>query len=601
MSFLSLKLVRKKNKMFRSNFKVVYMKRLLKLFLFVGIFLVCTPVFAQSEDRILEYKSVIDVNKNTDIHVIEMITFQPNTSFERHGIEWSIPYIYSTSSFKRPTQLSINNVIYYPLSNQGNSTEGKYTRSDENGWANLRIGDANILINEPYVYVIDYTMKYTAISYFDTHDELYLNIIGPGWGFPIDNASATITMPGSIQEVVCYTGPDGSKEQNCSYEINGNILTVKPNGTLNIYEGYTIAVKFPKGTFDDTRAQQRKDMIIANLGILIPIPVGIILFVLLKDFRKGKKYTIIPQYKPLDGFDALSSSMLIKDSQKGNNKATSALLIEMAVKGYCKIREYENKKYEFIKLKDYSNESEHAKTILDRIFKDGDTVQMNKLSRFYSTTASAYSQVKKFLKEEGYLSSSRKNLKNVLNTISFISVILFLQSSSLFISSASIGTFIGILLSLLLLFIFSSGINIRTDKGNEAYAYLMGLKTYIDTAEDERIKFHNNPKKYKEVFEKLLPYAMIFNLEKKWAKVFEDMYTVSPQWYEGRMDTFNTYIFVDSLFDFNRKVYASSTPPSKSYGSSGGFRSGGWSSGGSGFGGGGSSGGGGGGSSGGAW
>jgi hypothetical protein len=45
---------------------------------------------------------------------------------------------------------------------------------------------------------------------------------------------------------------------------------------------------------------------------------------------------------------------------------------------------------------------------------------------------------------------------------------------------------------------------------------------YIDTAEDEKIKFHNDPEKYKGVFEKLLPYAMIFNLEKKWAKVFED-------------------------------------------------------------------------------
>jgi len=56
------------------------MKKLLKLFLFLGVFLLCTPVFAQSEDRILEYKSNIEVSKSTDIHVIEIITFQPNTS-----------------------------------------------------------------------------------------------------------------------------------------------------------------------------------------------------------------------------------------------------------------------------------------------------------------------------------------------------------------------------------------------------------------------------------------------------------------------------------------------------------------------------------------
>ena len=89
------------------------MKKLLRLLLFLGVFFVCTPVFAQSEDRILEYKSVIDVKKSTDIHVIETITFQPNIFLERHGIEWSIPYVYSTSAFRRPTQLSINSVIYF--------------------------------------------------------------------------------------------------------------------------------------------------------------------------------------------------------------------------------------------------------------------------------------------------------------------------------------------------------------------------------------------------------------------------------------------------------------------------------------------------------
>ncbi len=31
--------------------------------------------------------------------------------------------------------------------------------------------------------------------------------------FQIDNAYATLTLPGDIIEAVCYTGPDGSQEQ----------------------------------------------------------------------------------------------------------------------------------------------------------------------------------------------------------------------------------------------------------------------------------------------------------------------------------------------------------------------------------------------------
>jgi len=172
---------------------------------------------------------------------------------------------------------------------------------------------------------------------------------------------------------------------------------------------------------------------------------------------------------------------------------------------------------------------------------------------------------------------------------------------SLFISNVVIGWWFGLAISTVLLFIFALKIDIKTEKGNEKYAHLLGLKMYINTAEKERIKFHNDPKKYTEVFETLLPYAMIFGLEKKWAAQFEDIYTTPPQWYQGDFTTFNTAYFVNSLGSFNSNVGTKVSPPSSSYSSSGGYRSSGWSSGGSGFGGGGSSGGGGGGSGGGGW
>jgi uncharacterized membrane protein len=36
-----------------------------------------------------------------------------------------------------------------------------------------------------------------------------------------------------------------------------------------------------------------------------------------------------------------------------------------------------------------------------------------------------------------------------------------------------------------------------------------------------------------DLFEKYLPYAMIFNVEKKWAKNFETMHLPPPQWYHS--------------------------------------------------------------------
>ena len=51
---------------------------------------------------------------------------------------------------------------------------------------------------------------------------------------------------------------------------------------------------------------------------------------------------------------------------------------------------------------------------------------------------------------------------------------------------------------------------------------------YLETAEKYRMQ---NLKP--EFFEKYLPYAMIFGVEKKWAKAFKTMHIPPPSWYAG--------------------------------------------------------------------
>ena len=573
----------------------------LKIFLFALLYLtISAPLYAQG-DAVLDYVSDIKVDVDTTTDIFEKITFQPSTEVERHGLEWTYPYIYSVKLFRRPTELNINSVRYYPLDNPNLITTNNYSRTDSNGWANLRIGSANILISTPHVYEIDYYLKYTGISYFDTHDEFYLNIIGPGWNLPIYKASATIIMPKDITEAVCYTGIDGSKEQYCEYEIKGNVLTVKTTSMLDPYEGYTIAIKQPKGTFVDTRKEQRNDFILSNLGILIPIPVGIFLFAFLKRKMSNKKLTVIPQYTPPTNLDVLSSAILLKSGGMFNPKYISALLIECAIKGYFTIKEYKKRKFELVSSDaDFSSEPKHIRDLLTAIFIHGTTVRLSQLTNFYYNSNNAYSESKKYLSELEHFSSKKKKIKNIFTIITIISGMSLMFFTPVSIAFSSIGTAIGIIVSLILLIIFIAKMDVKSVAGNEIYHQLLGLKMYIKTAEVERIKFHNNPDRYKEVFEKLLPYAMIFGLEKKWGELFKDIYTTSPTWYEGMNSDFSTIYFANSMINFNRN-FTTSTTPASSYGRSGGFRSSGWSSGGSGFGGGGSSGGGGGGSGGGGW
>jgi uncharacterized membrane protein YgcG len=363
------------------------------------------------------------------------------------------------------------------------------------------------------------------------------------------------------------------------------------------YEGYTFAVKLPKGVLEDTTKEQVWLAIVSNIGILLPLPLGIYLFGFLRKKYRNEKLTVIPYYEPEKDMDSLLSGTLI--GGKFNGKYITAVLIELATMGYLKIREYEKKKYEFVKReKDGNDLPKHLKALFDAIFAHGDVVPLKKLTNFYTTANKVYLEGYQYLKDEDILSNENIKMKSIFSAIGVIALFAGFAAAGFFISNSAIGWMIGILLSAIVLLIFASTIDIRSKKGNEKYYYLLGLKMYINTAEKKRIEFHNDPEKYKEIFEKLLPYAMIFNLEKKWAKQFEDIYTQNPDWYEGNFTTFNAYYLANSLSTLNSSVVKTSSPPS--YSSSGGYRSGGWSSGGSGFGGG-SSGGGGGGSGGGGW
>ena len=51
------------------------------------------------------------------------------------------------------------------------------------------------------------------MGYFADHDELYWNVTGNGWGFPIDRASARVVLPADVPpadvRMEAYTGAAG--------------------------------------------------------------------------------------------------------------------------------------------------------------------------------------------------------------------------------------------------------------------------------------------------------------------------------------------------------------------------------------------------------
>ena len=148
-----------------------------------------------------------------------------------------------------------------------------------------------------------------------------------------------------------------------------------------------------------------------------------------------------------------------------------------------------------------------------------------------------------------------------------------------------------------------------TEKGAEVRDYLYGIRDYLELAEADRIKMLQAPGTAERIdvtdesaivqlYEKLLPYAMIFGVEREWIAELKRHYelTDEPNWYQGTGQLSDVAVFgaVVSSTRFASAAAVASSSSGSSWSSSGGSSFSGGSSGG-GFSGGGGGGGGGGG------
>jgi uncharacterized membrane protein YgcG len=132
----------------------------------------------------------------------------------------------------------------------------------------------------------------------------------------------------------------------------------------------------------------------------------------------------------------------------------------------------------------------------------------------------------------------------------------------------------------------------RTAEGRAVCDQVEGFKTYLATAEADQLKFEEG----EDIFSKYLPWAIIFELADRWAKICGDLVAMgrlpnaTPYWYIGnyQMAAFNTSFLTSSLTSAATPVASSSGAGGTGFGGGSSFGGGGFSGGGGGGGGSGS-------------
>ena len=290
------------------------------------------------------YDTTIEIQESGSIIITEEI--QANfTTDPHHGIYRNIP----TRIAKEDGHIEkLRTNLISITDEQGNPLQ--YSKYRTTSAQTYQIGDPDVLVQATETYIITYEVL-NGLSYFEDHDEIYWNAIGTEWEAEIKQATATVTLPDGITsiediQVICYTS-----EGNCSSHIQGLetaiFQTAQP---LNWYESFTIAVAFPTGLVDKPSSILWTHQDYWPI-IIIPL-VFMFLFRRWNRFGKDKKvHTVIPEYEPPKDITPIEAAILI--DERADMKDISAIMIDLAIKGFIQIEEIEEKTLGIFKHKNY--------------------------------------------------------------------------------------------------------------------------------------------------------------------------------------------------------------------------------------------------------
>lgn len=315
--------------------------RLLLLFLaaaVLGLLAGAAPASAQSE-RILNFKSFITVNPDASMSVIENITVRSTRREIKRGIIRDFPTTYRD---RLGNTVRVNFEVTEVL--RDDQPEPYHIRRVSNG-VKITIGQEDVLL-KPGVYT--YTIRYQVnreLGFFKDFDELYWNVTGNGWTFPIDRAEAVIELPAGakILRYAAYTGYQGERGHDVTVQPGDHDIVFQTTRGLAPKEGLTVAVAWPKGVVHEPTGQEQMGFFLRdNVAMFIGFIwlAGLLGFYLRAWSQVGRdpaKGTIIPLFTPPTGFSPAGVRFV---SRMGfDDKAFAAAVVDMAVKGAVRIQE----------------------------------------------------------------------------------------------------------------------------------------------------------------------------------------------------------------------------------------------------------------------
>lgn len=539
---------------------------------------------------IKDFDSEIVVNADSSVAITETIVADCGNLPDKHGIYRVLPEFYVMGDGQK---VSTTVKLISIKDENGRAHAYSTNKSSFNKTVTWKIGDPNKTVTGENTYIIKYKVLNTIRFDNEDFDEFYWNLNGNYWDLEIDDFSAEIIFPAGINsdnsETYLYSGELGDKNTGLAeYSWIGNsTIQVDSTEKLEEGEGVTLSVSFPKGIINEPELsfwQEYGSFILSLLAFIIPLIIFGFCFNYWRDKGRNpnRNKTVIAHYDVPDKMPPMEFGNFWNNNTL-KTKYISAAIVNLAVKGFIEIEEvakkgiFGSKDTKLILVKqDFSDLPEPEKKLVESVFDGKAEIMISDLkNKFYKKLPAIRKMVKDKNKSDNLFDNKLMMAQKVFIVVGglvlfgFALLIPFLEYRVALIVSFVCGVVI------VLLGVF---MNRRTQRGADLYWEAEGFKLYMETAEKHRQQFYEK----ENIFEKFLPYAMVFGMTKLWAKKMKEIYgeayfnNYAPAWYVGSATAFDLDNFASQIDSISSSMASSmSSNPSSSGSGGGGFSGGG--------------------------
>jgi uncharacterized membrane protein YgcG len=176
----------------------------------------------------------------------------------------------------------------------------------------------------------------------------------------------------------------------------------------------------------------------------------------------------------------------------------------------------------------------YEQTLLHQLFRSRNSVKLSALKqKFYQAIPELRDQLYEEVVNEGFFQRSPESTRNIYKVVGVVGLILSFAAGIVSLSLATV--FAPAIICIPLgLGIVSIGMLIlarvmprKTTAGAEAAARWRAFRRYLENIED-----YTDLEQAKDIFDKYLPYAIAFGLEKRWVQKFAEVDAPAPPWYQ---------------------------------------------------------------------